>query len=128
LHLCSSEELFDNWETDKSAVGGVDGTCGYHIDHWVWTRDTPLKEVGEGCEKKSECKSNKCKKGVCKKKKTKKENGKTCNKDSKCISNKCYRSKCRPSTCLDKKVICEENSDCCSLKCSTTRGTCNKGL
>jgi len=42
LHLCSSEELFDNWETDKSAVGGVDGTCGYHIDHWVWTRDTPI--------------------------------------------------------------------------------------
>jgi len=86
-----------------------------------------LKEEGEECEKKSECKSNKCKKDVCKKKKTKKENGKSCNKASKCISNKCYMGKCRPSTCLDKKVICDEDSACCSLKCNKKNGTCNKG-
>jgi len=82
-----------------------------------------LKEVGEGCEKKKECKSNKCKESVCKKKKTKKENGKGCNKNSKCISNKCYGNKCRPSTCLDKGDVCDENSACCGLKCSTKKKT-----
>jgi len=115
----SVQGVKDQWDRDTLWWGAI----FYKPDETIPT----LKEEGEECEKKSECKSNKCKKDVCKKKKTKKENGESCNKPSKCISNKCYMGKCRPSTCLDKKVICDEDSACCSLKCNKKNGTCNKG-
>jgi len=116
------------WDVSTNYWTQVFGRSGNSDDVCISTGTIPtLKEVGEGCDKKSECQSNKCKNGVCKKKKTKKEDGKSCNKDSKCISNNCYgKKKCRPFTCLDKKVTCEKNSDCCSLKCSRKRSTCNK--
>merc|ERR1712238_443902 len=69
-----------------------------------------LKEVGEGCEKKSECISKKCKNDVCTKKKTPKENGEKCNRDSKCISKKC------------KNDVCEEKKTPKAPDCSDIDG------